>query len=227
MKQKKHNRFLAAFLAVAMMFQMLPMMAFAAEDKPLEKGQAKIGKTVYNSVMEAVKAAGSDATIELGEGNYTLYSIPSAGTTKGKDLTFVGQGTDKTAWNIGALVPDPANFGTEYNGDYSFDGAGTVTFQNMTLRSGSADYLGFIRPDKTVVKDCVINGKTFYWGYTSAKFENTTFNAPNGDYAIWTYSSPEMTFDGCTFNASGKVINVYTDYSAGKHDSRSTSTTVR
>ena len=27
-----------------------------------------------------------------------------------------------------------------------------------------------------------------------------------------------MTFDGCTFNASGKVINVYTDYSAGKHD---------
>ena len=220
MKQKKHNRFLAAFLAVAMMFQMLPMLAFAAEDKPLEKGQAKVVSTgiVYGTVLEAVTNAGTVDTIELDEGNYTLYSIPSAGTTKGKDLTFVGQGTDKTAWNIGALVPDPANFGTEYNGDYSFDGAGTVTFQNMTLRSGSADYLGFIRPDKTVVKDCVINGKTFYWGYTSAKFENTTFNAPNGDYAIWTYSSPEMTFDGCTFNASGKVINVYTDYSAGKHD---------
>ena len=220
MKQKKHNRFLAAFLAVAMMFQMLPMLAFAAEDKPLEKGQAKVVSTgiVYGTVLEAVTNAGTVDTIELGEGNYTLYSIPSAGTTKGKDLTFVGQGTDKTAWNIGALVPDPANFGTEYNGDYSFDGAGTVTFQNMTLRSGSADYLGFIRPDKTVVKDCVINGKTFYWGYTSAKFENTTFNAPNGDYAIWTYSSPEMTFDGCTFNASGKVINVYTDYSAGKND---------
>ena len=220
MKQKKHNRFLAAFLAVAMMLQVLPMLAFAAEDMPLTKGQAKVVSTgiVYGTVLEAVTNAGTVDTIELGEGNYTLYSIPSAGTTKGKDLTFVGQGTDKTAWNIGALVPDPANFGTEYNGDYSFDGAGTVTFQNMTLRSGSADYLGFIRPDKTVVKDCVINGKTFYWGYTSAKFENTTFNAPNGDYAIWTYSSPEMTFDGCTFNASGKVINVYTDYSAGKHD---------
>lgn len=226
MKQKKHNRFLAAFLAVAMMFQMLPMMAFAAEDKPLEKGQAKIGKTVYNSVMEAVKAAGSDATIELGEGNYTLYNVDgtgtnsgtTTGTTKGKNLTFVGQGTDKTGWNIGAEVPDPANFGTEYNGDYSFDGAGTVTFKNMTLRSGSADYLGFIRANKTVVEDCVINGKTFYWGYTSAEFKNTTFNAPNGDYALWTYSSPIMTFDGCTFNASGKVINVYTDYGAGKND---------
>lgn len=226
MKQKKHNRFLAAFLAVAMMFQMLPMMAFAAEDKPLEKGQAKIGKTVYNSVMEAVKAAGSDATIELGEGNYTLYNVDgtgtnsgtTTGTTKGKNLTFVGQGTDKTAWNIGAEVPDPANFGTEYNGDYSFDGAGTVTFKNMTLRSSTKDYLGFIRADKTVVENCVINGKTFYWGYTSAEFKNTTFNAPNGDYALWTYSSPIMTFDGCTFNASGKVINVYTDYGAGKND---------
>ena len=221
MKQKKQNRILAALLAVAMMFQMLPMMAFAAEDTSLKKGQAKIGDTVYNSVMEAVKAApadGSTTTITLGEGNYTLYKVKSEGVTKGKNLTFVGKGTDKTAWNIGALVPDPANYGTEYNGDYSFDGAGTVTFQNMTLRSGSADYLGFIRADKTVVEDCVINGKTFYWGYTSAEFKNTTFNAPSGDYALWTYSSPTMTFDGCTFNATGKVINVYTDAGAGSHN---------
>lgn len=236
MKQKKHNRFLAAFLAVAMMFQMLPMMAFAAEDKPLEKGQAKIGKTVYNSVMEAVKAApadGSTTTITLGEGNYTLYNVDGTGTTgdttgrttKGKNLTFVGQGTDKTGWNIGAEVPDPDKLGTEYNGDYSFDGAGTVTFQNMTLHSSSADYLGFIRADKTVVENCVINGKTFYWGYTSAEFKNTTFNAPgtaeaggSKDYALWTYCSPIMTFNSCTFNGVGKVINVYTDYGAGKND---------
>ncbi len=55
-------------------------------------------------------------------------------------------------------------------------------------------------------------------GYKTAVFKNTTFNAPNHDYAIWTYSSPVMTFDGCTFNASGKMINVFTDYSAGKND---------
>lgn len=218
MKQKKHNRFLAAFLAVAMMLQVLPMLAFAAEDMPLTKGKAKIGNTVYDTVLEAVTAAGTGDTIELGEGNYTLYSISSVGTTKGKDLTFVGQGTDKTAWNIGALVPDPANFGTEYNGDYSFDGAGTITFRNMTLRSGNVDYLGFIRANKTVVEDCVINGETCYWGYKSAEFKNTTFNAPSGRYALWTYSSPVMTFDGCTFNADGRVINVYTDYGAGKND---------
>ena len=133
-------------------------------------------------------------------------------------MTFVGQGAEKTFWNIGAEVPDPANYGTEYNGDYSFDGAGTITFRNMTLRSGEANYLGFIRADKTIVENCTVNGKTFYWGYTSATFTKTTFNCPAGDYAVWTYSSPTMTFDECTFNSSGKVINVYTDYGAGKYD---------
>lgn len=218
MKQKSQNRFLAALLAVAMMLQMLPMLAFAddAPDTHAVKIDGKEGS--YAKLEDAVKAASSGDTIILGEGNYTLYGISSVDTTKGKDLTFVGQGPDKTAWNIGAKVPDPANFGTEYNGDYSFDGAKTVTFKNMTLRSGKVDYLGFIRIDNTVVENCVINGKTDYWGYTSAEFIDTTFNAPNGQYALWTYCSPTMTFDTCTFNASGKVINVYTDYSAKKFD---------
>lgn len=218
MKQKSQNRFLAALLAVAMMLQMLPMLAFAddAPDAHAVKIDGKAGS--FAKLEDAVKAASSGDTIILGEGNYTLYGISSVDTTKGKDLTFVGQGPDKTAWNIGDKVPDPSKYGTEYNGDYSFDGAGTVTFKNMTLRSGNANYLGFIRANNTVVDHCVINGKTFYWGYESAKFINTTFNAPSGDYAIWTYSSPIMTFDTCTFNATGKVINVYTDYGAGKQD---------
>lgn len=217
MKQKSQNRFLAALLAVAMMLQMLPMLAFAeGADAHAVKIDGKEGS--YAKLVDAVKAASSGDTIILGEGNYTLYGIKSDDTTKGKNLTFVGQGTDKTFWNIGAEVPNPEYYGTEYNGDYSFDSAKTVTFKNMTLRSGDANYLGFIRADQTVVDNCVINGKTFYWGYTSAVFKNTTFNAPSGDYAIWTYSSPTMTFDTCTFNASGKVINVYTDYSAGSHN---------
>lgn len=211
------KRIFAALLCVIMLFGMLPITALAAEPTAHAVTIERTGE-VYEDLVEAVKAAESGDTIQLGEGNYTLYKVPSTGHTKGKDLTFVGLGADKTAWNIGALVPDPANYGTEYNGDYSFDGAGTVTFQNMTLRSGTVDYLGFIRADKTVVENCTINGKTFYWGYKSATFTNTTFNCPSGDYALWTYSSPTMNFENCTFNSSGKVINVYTDYSAGKHD---------
>lgn len=221
MKQKSQNRFLAALLAVAMMLQMLPMLAFAEDatgtGKPVAWNKDKKNKA-YTSLEAAVREADSGNTIILGEGNYTLYGIKSDETTRGKDLTFVGQGTDKTTWQIGPTVPNPALFGTEYNSDYSFDGAGKITFKNMTLRSGNVDYLGFIRPDQTVVDHCIINGKTFYWGYTSAVFTDTTFNAPLGDYAIWTYSSPTMIFDTCAFNASGKVINVYTDFSAGKHD---------
>ena len=183
-----------------------------------QEGVGTTSDKAYKTVAAAVAAAHSGDTIQLGTGNYTLYKVDSTGYTKGKDLTFVGQGADKTGWNIGALVPDPANYGTEYNGDYSFDGAGTITFRNMTLRSGKADYLGFIRANNTVVENCVINGKTFYWGYQTATFRNTTFNCPNGDYAIWTYSSPVMTFENCTFKSSGKVINVYTDFGAGKND---------
>ena len=175
-------------------------------------------ETAYKTLEAAVTAAASGDTIMLSAAKYTLYGIPSTNTTKGKDLTFVGQGADKTGWNIGAEVPDPDKFGTEYNGDYSFDGAGTIKFEQMTLQSSKADYLGFIRADQTVVEDCTINGKTFYWGYTSAIFKDTTFNCPSGDYAVWTYSSPTMTFDHCTFNSSGKVINVYADFGAGKQD---------
>lgn len=221
MKQKSQNRFLAALLAVAMMLQMLPMLAFADGAAGTENAYAVMNKrtgTYYESLQDAVIAAESNDTIILGAGNYTLYKIDSTKTTKGKNLTFEGQGSDKTTWYIGAEVPDPDLLGTEYNGDYSFDGAGTVTFKNMTLRSGNVDYLGFIRIDNTVVENCVINGKTDYWGYTSAVFTDTTFNAPNGQYALWTYCSPTMTFNNCTFNASGKVINVYTDYSAKKFD---------
>lgn len=221
MKQKSQNRFLAALLAVAMMLQMLPMLAFAEDALGTGEVRNKRTNKKYTSLITAVQEALSGDTIELGEGNYTLFEKKNNHAKAGnKNLTFVGQGPEVTAWNIGDEVPDPANFGTEYNGDYSFDGAGTVTFKNMTLRSGNVDYLGFIRIDNTVVENCVINGKTDYWGYTSAVFTDTTFNAPSSNYALWTYSSPTMIFDNCTFNTTGKAVNVYTDFSAGKHDIR-------
>ena len=224
------KRGLALLMCICMIFTLLPFSALADEAAPAPaktiyvdaiSGNDKNDGTKnmqFATVAAAVAVANSGDTIQLGEGNYTLYGVNSDGHTKGKSLTFVGLGADETAWNIGAEVPDPSKYGTEYNGDYSFDGAKTVTFKNMTLRSGNVNYLGFIRADNTVVENCVINGKTFYWGYTSATFTNTTFKCPSGDYALWTYSSPTMTFNNCTFNSSGKVINVYTDAGAGKQD---------
>lgn len=213
MKQKSQNRFFAALLAVAMMLQMLPMLAFAEDALGTGEVRNKRTGTTYTSLATAVAEAQSGDTIELGADNYTLYGIPSDDTTKGKDLIFVGQGPEVTTWQIGAEVPDPSKYGTEYNSDYSLQGTGTVTFKNMTLCSADADYLGFSHTNNTVVENCVINGRTFYWGYQSAKFINTTFNAPpSGQYMLWTYSSPTMEFDNCNFKATkGKAIYVHTD----------------
>ena len=216
---------LAIMLALIMVLALVPTVAFA------ETYVARIGETDYATLGEAVKDAKSGDTIMLGEGEYSLYDVcghkgapgSSKDYTAGKDLTFIGKG-EKTIWQIGSKIPDPAYDGTEYNGDYSFEGAGTVTFKKMTLRAPLKDsgegwnYLGFIRADNTVVEDCTMFGKTFFWGYKSATFTKTTFNCPAGDYAVWTYCSPTMSFYNCTFNSTGKVINVYTDYSAGKHD---------
>ena len=188
-----------------------------------QDGVGTTSATAYKTVAAAVAAANSGDTIQLGEGNYTLYGVSSEGHTKGKDLTFIGAGPEKTKWGIGTPTVDQSG---EANGDYSFDGAEQVTFKKMTLlasvtpdgKQETRNYTGFIRANNTIVENCEINGRTSYWGYQTATFRNTTFNCPDGDYAIWTYSSPEMTFEKCTFNSSGKVINVYTDYSAGQHN---------
>lgn len=73
MKQKSQNRFLAALLAVAMMLQMLPMLAFAedAPDAHAVKIDGKEGS--YAKLEDAVRAASSGDTIILGAGSYTLY----------------------------------------------------------------------------------------------------------------------------------------------------------
>lgn len=203
-------RMLAGLTAMALAVCLLGAGALAQE---VSSNPAWIGSQRYDSLEEAIKAAEDGATIMLGEGNYSSY-----GTTVSnqKTLTFIGAGAGKTIWQIGREVPKEEYLGTEYNGDYSFDGCGTITFQNMTLQSGTVNYLGFIRINHTVVENCVINGKTFYWGYQTARFTNTTFNAPGTDYALWVYYSKVMTFDGCTFNVAGKVANVYKDYNPGE-----------
>ena len=217
---KTASRAAAALFAVALVTMGVASPAFAdGATGPITTGTVTntTQNKSYNNLTVAIKEADDNDTIELGPGNYTTYVENQGKLADGKSLTFVGSGKD-TIWGIGAKFPKPENFGTEYNGDYSFDGSKTITFKNMTLHSDKADYLGFIRIDNTVVDNCIVEGKTFYWGYKTAVFKNTTFNAPDGDYALWTYSSPVMTFDGCTFNATGKVINVYTDFGAGKND---------
>lgn len=220
MKQKSQNRFLAALLAVAMMLQMLPMLAFAEDAAGTGKPVAWIGKQGYPSLEAAVSAAGDGATITLGEGVYSLGDTKQKVTTK--SLTFVGKGPDKTTWKIQA---PQAPYGADGYCDYSFDGSNSITFQDMTLIGSvypdgtikAEDTQGYVRVQNITLKDCVFNGRADYWGYTSTTFDNVTFNAPgtaesgisSTNYSLWTYTGKTYTFRDCTFNSTGKTINVY------------------
>ena len=159
-------------------------------------------------LVAAITAASDGDTITLGAGEFTTYGS----TSPKKSLTFVGAGAG-TVWTIGDLDKD---VGGEGNGDCSFEGCDTITFKKMTLKVDNKNYRGFIRINHTVVEDCTLEGRTAYWGYETAKFVNSTFVAPEGDYALWDYSTKDMSFDGCTFTISGKGVNVYVE--AGNAD---------
>ena len=188
------KRILACLLALVMLVGLLPATVLAEDVAgPKVYVDAKNGndstgngteKSPYKTVGKALENIGDNATVYLADGNYSTYAEEDkSGQAKycaGKTVTFVGTGAKSVNWQIGAEVPNPALEGTEYNGDYSFDGAKSVTFKNLTLMSAEKDYLGFIRTDNTVVENCTVKGKTFYWGYTSAKFVNTTFICPPG-----------------------------------------------
>ena len=237
MKQKSQNRFLAALLAVAMMLQMLPMLAFADEGPSSTEGtpapvtNERTGKE-YDSLRKALEEAEDNDTIQLGAGTYFMYDKDHTHTVKnfkvdkidGKHLTLKGSGIGVTTWQMHLSVDH-----YYFSYDNCFAGADTITFKNMTLEAQRetgnpyADYRGFGGIAHTVVENCEVNGKTAFWGEETAEFIYTTFNAAtrNGsesDYSLWTYITKEWTFDNCTFNAKGKVINVYTDAECATHD---------
>ena len=230
MEKLRKSKFLALVLCIMMVLSVLPAGVMADEGGTTggadgETYVAWIGETGYTTLEAAISAAGDGATIRLGEGRFTTFGKSSPK----KSLTFEGAGTEKTLWGIGATIPDPSKFGTEYNGDYSFDSCDTITFKNMTLQSSNADYLGFIRINNIVVDGCVVNGRTHYWGYKTTKFTNTTFYAPGTtnsgldesnnkpDYVLWTSTGLKFTFEGRTFNVAGKTLNVYKDHRAGEN----------
>ena len=236
------KRILACLLALVMLIGVMPVMALA-EDAPTgrkvyvnaTKGDDSTGDGTqehpYKTVGKALTNIENNATVYLADGVYYAYTYSKSSTKesddkpkycKGQNVTFIGEGPGKTTWYIGTPWSDA---GGETNGDYSFDGANSATFQNMTLKASMAqnekeefkfvdnrDWTGFIRINHTIVKDCVIEGRTAYWGYQSSEFINTVFNASKEKYgyALWYYTGTKMSFDDCTFNvnAFGNTINL-------------------
>ena len=229
LKQKKRNRLLAALLAVAMMFQMLPLMAFAdgGTSSTAEKVQVNGNGTEYSTLREAVLAASDGDTITLGEGVYSLGDTQTIKDVRGWKLTFKGAGAGKTTLQIRA--PQTPYVGDGYC-DYSLQNSDSIIFQDMTV-IGSVypdetikvnNYQGLIRVQHITLENCDFKGRADYWGYTSTTFNNVTFYAPgtpesginDTDYSLWTYTGKTYTFKDCTFNSNGRTINVYRNASS-------------
>lgn len=125
---------------------------------------------------------------------------------KGKNVTFVGNGEDTVYDNL------PKGLETEANADYSFDGAASVTFKNMTINLGNGNYNGFIRAGNLYFENCKIIGRGSYWGVGEVVFKNCEFTAPDADYCLWLYSAVSYKFENCTFNSDGgKFVNAYVE----------------
>ena len=222
---------LAIMLALIMVLALVPTVAFAAGNTiyvDANNGDdANDGTTsdkAYQSLDMAMNAANDGATIYLAAGTYCGNSAnPSqAGNGAKKNLTFVGAGPNQTTWQIRAKANNLPGDGPC---DYSFDGSNSITFEKMTVVGSvhsdgtikANDYQGFVRINHLTLKDCIFNGRADYWGYKTTTFENVTFNAPGTtdsdiektNYSLWTWTGTEYTFNNCTFNSAGKVINVY------------------
>ncbi len=226
---------LAIMLALIMVLALVPTVAFAEEPNKIyvdatngKDDQEGVGTTsdkAYKSLDKAMEAAVSGDTIYLAAGTYCGNSAnPSqAGNGAKKNLTFVGAGSDKTTWQIRAMENNTSGDGPC---DYSFDGSDRITFEKMTVVGSvypdgitikANDYQGFVRINHLKLKDCTFNGRADYWGYETTEFENVTFYAPGTEasgikgvgYSLWTWTGTEYTFNNCTFNSAGKVINVY------------------
>ncbi|MBO5355402.1 MAG: right-handed parallel beta-helix repeat-containing protein [Clostridia bacterium] len=91
------------------------------------------------------------------------------------------------------------------NCDYGLDGS-TVVFEDLTITTNSSTYIGYARCNATY-NNCIINGT--YTLYGNSVFNGCTFNVSGDVYNIWTWGAPNATFNNCTFNSDGKALLLY------------------
>jgi hypothetical protein len=91
------------------------------------------------------------------------------------------------------------------NCDYALDGS-TVVFENITINTNSSTYIGYARCNGTY-NNCVINGT--YTLYGDSQFNGCTFNVSGDVYNLWTWGAPNAEFNNCTFNSDGKALLLY------------------
>ena len=176
-------------------------MADSINDK-LINPVASIGDTYYTSLADAVTAANDGDTVTI-IGTITVGNNDFSGGAD-KNLIFDGK-------NTGELYFANRTYG-QYIGLHHNK---KITFNNLTMTWGTADYVGLAHGNEKEYNHCTIKGKVFLYE-TTETFNDCQFIQDNADYNVWTYSAKTATFNNCTFSGKGKAILVYNELYNGK-----------
>ena len=154
---------------------------------------AQVGNRTFESPQDAVNAANEGDTVKILKANtYTLPGLPKNITVEGAVDGVVFEHT--TAGDI-ASIPNGA------------------TFRNVTFNLGNVNYHGFQHNGGLTFENCTFNGKFFTYG--TETYTNCTFVQTSSDYNMWVYGGGKtVTYDGCSFESSGKFLNVYNENGA-------------
>lgn len=148
-------------------------------------------RMVHASTQAEMTAAASqpNTVVKLAAGNsYTLSTAPADG------VVFSSDDAATTTISIPAAVT-----------------ATNVAFENVTVASPNANYVGIQHATTVKYKGCVITGQPFSYAadasYEDCKFEQTASTS----YNIWTYGSSNITFTRCAFSCAGKSVLIYNE----------------
>lgn len=170
-------------------------------------GEAAGGSYIGNTVSKVRVATLAADQAAL---NAALASLDANGVTS----LYLGEGTFSipSVNKPGAMVFIYGTPATVIATSNTQNAVASLNFTNVTIQGGQ-NYKGFQHVgESTTFTDCVINGHIF--GYSpELEFDGCTFNVNSKDYAVWTYAATKADFTDCTFNNSmqAKAILVYTE----------------
>lgn len=148
-------------------------------------------RMVHASTQAEMTAAASqpNTVVKLAAGNsYTLSTAPADG------VIFSSDNAATTTISIPAAVT-----------------ATNVAFENVTVESPNANYVGIQHATTVKYKGCVITGQPFSYA-ADASYEDCIFKQTSSDcYNIWTYGSSNITFTRCAFFCAGKSVLIYNE----------------
>ena len=140
----------------------------------------------------------ADATVKL-EPN-TTYTLPR-GASIAEGVTIVG--------GEGVVMSTPVAGTTNGNVEFA-SGLKNVTFKNLTIDWGNANYNGFTHSESITYDHCTITGQICY-NADHTVFNDCTFKQTDGNlYNAWSYAS-NIQFNRCTFEAAKRCVNVYNE----------------